>query len=168
VLIDPKYSGDMSKYHHPYDQTQSVEYVAIYNGAEDYVSPAGELNKTIHVGDTLSRDDYERLWNEKYHYTAVVVSTTESTGDDYYIAKKDFARGNIAYAKGQVIPSGTYRALSADERTELIEVIKFINTAPTAVTYYYCRDNYQGQTEVTNRNNGGTVVSDGDNGSVKT
>ncbi|MBR4276655.1 MAG: hypothetical protein IKQ32_06780 [Prevotella sp.] len=160
VLIDPKYSGDMSKYHHPYDQTQSVEYVAIYNGAEDYVSPAGELNKTIHVGDTLSRTEYETLWNEKYHYTAVVVSTTEETGDDYYIAKKDFARGNIAYAKGQVIPSGTYRALSADERTELIQVLTFTNTTENPVTYYYCRDNYDGQTSVTNRNDGGTVDTD--------
>lgn len=165
VLIDPTYSGNLDLYHSPYKDPQDVEYVAIYNGDTPYVSPENELNRTINPSDTLSRDDYERLWNEKYHYTAVVVSTTEETGDDYYIAKKDFARGNIAYAKGQVIPSGTYRALSTDERTKLIEVLNFTNTASTPVTYYYCRDNYDGQTSVTNRNNGGTVVSDGNYGS---
>jgi hypothetical protein len=167
VLIDPAYSGNLDLYHSPYKDPQDVEYVAIYNSDTPYVSPKGELDRTIDKGDQLSRADYERLWNEKYHYTAVVVSTTESTGDDYYIAKKDFARGNIAYAKGQVIPSGTYRALSAAERTELINVLTFTNTASSLVTYYYCREDYQGQTSVTKRNIGGTVVSDGNNGSGK-
>lgn len=165
VLIDPKYSGDMSKYHNPYNQTQKVEYVAIYNS--DTPSVSEELGRTIHKGDTLSRTDYETLLNEKYHYTAVVVSTTESTGDDYYIAKKDFARGNVAYAQGQVIPAGTYRNLSTEERAELIEVIKFTNVTSDPVTYYYCREDYTGQTPVTNRNDNGTVDT-GDHGSGTT
>ncbi|MBO7051755.1 MAG: hypothetical protein J6W24_03725, partial [Prevotella sp.] len=164
VLIDPEYSGNMSKYHSPYDQPQDVEYVAIYNG-DTPLDATTELGRTISKGDTLSRADYLKLQNEKYHYTAVVVSTTESTGDDYYIAKKDFARGNVAYAKGQVIPAGTYRSLSTAERAELIEVLKFTNTASTPVTYYYCRDSYSGTTSVTNRNNSGTIVADGSYGS---
>ena len=157
VLIDPTYSGNLNLYHSPYKDLQYVEYVAIYNSDTPYVSPEGELDKIINKGDTLSRTEYETLLNEKYHYTAVVVSTTESTGDDYYIAKKDFARGNVAYAQGQVIPAGTYRNLSTEERTNLIEVIKFTNLTENPVTYYYCREDYTGQTSVTNRNDNGTV-----------
>ena len=143
ILIDPTYSGDMSKYHNPYDLTQPVEYVAIKNET------------------TLTREQYEALTNEKYHYTPVVVSTTATEGEDYYIAKKDFVRGNVAYAQGQIIPVATYRALSSSERADLAEVIHFTNVSETPVTYYYCREDYTGETSVNNHKSSGGVVDSG-------
>ena len=143
VLIDPTYSGDMSKYHNPYDLTQPVEYVAIKNET------------------TLTREQYEALTNEKYHYTPVVVSTTATGGEDYYIAKKDFVRGNAAYAQGQIIPVATYRALSSSERANLAEVVHFTNVSANPVTYYYCREDYTGETSVNNHKSSGGVVDSG-------
>ena len=157
VLIDPAYTGDMSKYHSPYKDVEKVEYVAIYNGATSLDASAEGLG-TIARNDTLTREKYELLTNEKYHYTPIVVSNTAAGGDDIYIAKDAFTKGSMAYAKGQVIQSSTYRILSASERTALIETVRITNTSSTPVTYYYCREAYTGENSVTNRKNGSGVV----------
>ena len=163
VLIDPLYQGDMSLYGHPYDQPQAVEYSAVYNDDDPLT---GTANGTITKGQTLTREQYEQLVNEKNHYTPIHVETTAADGEDYYIAKEAFARGNMAYAKGQVINSGTYRALSAEERAAWIEVIHFTNQSTDTKVYYYCREDYTGQTSVINRcNNSGSVSDNTENGS---
>ena len=162
VLIDPLYQGDMSLYGHPYDQPKSVEYSAVYN--DDDPLPTTSFG-TITKNQVLTREEYEQLINEKNHYTPVHVSTTAADGDDYYIAKESFSRGNMAYAKGQVINSGTYRALSADERAAWIDVVRFTNRTPDEKLYYYCREDYTGLTSVTNRHSGGSVSDDTSNGS---
>ena len=166
VLSDPDYEGLPSKYGHPYDETKDVEYVAIYNGENTALTykKDGDANPASHSltkGDELSREEYVSLANEKYHYTPIHVSNTSAEGDHYYIAKKDFARGNVPYAKGQVISSGTYRSLSAAERTEFVEVLTLTNTSSEDKTYFYCREDYMGDTSVTNRRNGSGVVADG-------
>lgn len=148
LLGDPTYGSENKtleqRYGTPYSDIKPIEYEAVKDG-----SP------------TLTRAAYEALANEKSYYTPVVVSKTDIGGDDYYIAKKYFSRGNTAYAQGQVVPAGTYRSLSEEERTEYVEVIKFVNPNTEPVTYYYCRDTegYPGITSVTNRRSGNTVTS---------
>ena len=151
VLADPEYTGDMTKYGTPYSEAKDVEYVAIYNSATPltFTNLSG-ASQTIHQGDEISRAEYVNLPNEKYHYTPIRVSTTSAGGDDYYIAKEAFSRGNVPYAKGQVITSGTYRALSDKERNDWVEVLHFTNTSSSDVTYFYCREDYTGTTAVTN------------------
>ena len=166
VLSDPTYEGPVSKYKHPYDEIQNVEYTAIYN-SNTPLTPLGS-STPITKGDELTRDQYEQLVNEKYHYTPVHVSTTAADGDDYYIATKAFSRGNMAYAEGQVINPGTYRALSQDERENWVTVLHFTNTETNEKTYYYCHEDYTGTTSVTNRNNNGTVTDATTNGSGAT
>ena len=153
VLSDPTYTGTTAeRYHAPYSDTKSVEYVAIYN-SDTPLDATTELGRTISKGNELSREDYEKLTNEKYHYTPIVVSNTSPTGDDIYIAKAAFTKGSMAYAQGQVIPSSTYRTLTPDQRSEYVETIKITNTGVEPVTYFYYRggDNYPGITTVTNR-----------------
>ncbi len=172
VLSDPTYTGTTAeRYHAPYSDTKSVEYVAIYNGDtpldESVTKGLGEIAK----GRELSRAQYETLDNEKYHYTPIVVPKTSPTGDDIYIAKKPFTKGSMAYAQGQVIPSSTYRTLTPDQRSEYVETIKITNTGVEPVTYFYYRggDNYPGITTVTNRISGTGVVDGTANyGSSKT
>ena len=165
ILSDPDYEGDPTKYGHPYDQAQSVEYTAVYNSDTQLTETIyGDISK----GQTLTRQEYEALTNEKNHYTPVTVTTTAADGDDYYIAKEAFSRGNMAYAKGQVINSGTYRALSAQERNDWVTVIRFTNQTPDDKTYYYCRENYTGSTSVTNRESGGRVLDTTENGTSAT
>ena len=157
VLADPEYEGVLSRYGPPYDQEKYVEYSAVYNSNTDLT---GTVHGTITKGDVLTRQQYEQLVNEKSHYTPVYVSQTAADGDDYYIAKTDFSRGNVAYAAGQVITSGTYRALSAQERQDWVTVIKFTNHGADEKTYYYCREGYTGSTSVTNRESNGAVLED--------
>ncbi|MBQ9561662.1 MAG: hypothetical protein IJV10_05235 [Prevotella sp.] len=161
VLSDPTYTGTTAaRYHTPYSDTKNVEYKAIYNSDTPYVSPATELNKTINKGDELTREEYEQLVNEKYHYTPIVVSNTSPTGDDVYIAKVAFTKGSMAYAQGQVIPSSTYRVLSNTEREDWVETVRITNESNTPVTYFYCRERYTGTHSVTNRKSTGGVISD--------
>ena len=165
ILSDPAYQGNMSLYGNPYNQSQPVEYTAVYNSDTQLT---GTIYGDISKGRTLTREQYEALTNEKSHYTPVTVTTTAADGDDYYIAKEAFSRGNMAYAKGQVINSGTYRALSAQERQDWITVVRFTNRSAGDKTYYYCRENYTGTTSVTNRNSNGQVLDDTSNGSGAT
>jgi len=152
ILADPDYTGDMTKYQAPYCEVKPVEYVAIYHGDSDtpLTYNDGTGDKTLNKGDQLSREQYEQLSNEKYHYTPIRVSTTAADGDDYYIAKEAFSRGNVPYAKGQVISTGTYRALTEQERSDWVEVLHFTNTGTDEVTYFYCREDYTGTVSVTN------------------
>ena len=162
ILSDPYYQGEPTRYGHPYDQAQSVEYTAVYNSDSPIT---GTIYGDISKGRTLTRLEYEALTNEKSHYTPVTVTTTAADGDDYYIAKVAFSRGNMAYAKGQVINSGTYRALSAQERNDWVTVIRFTNRSSDDKTYYYCREDYTGSTSVINREKEGEVLDATENGS---
>jgi len=155
ILSDPLYQGEPSVYGHPYDRAQSVEYTAVYNSNTPLT---GTIYGTITKDQSLTRQQYEALTNEKNHYTPIVVSKTAADGDDYYIAKTAFSRGNMAYAKGQLINAGTYRALSVQERNDWVTVIHFTNVSADDKTYYYCREDYTGSTSVTNRHNDGVVL----------
>ncbi len=170
VLADPDYRGDMNYYRAPYNEVKNVEYTAIYNGDEP-LTPSVSIDgvaSSITQGTELTRPQYEQLANEKYHYTPIRVTTTAEDGDDYYIAKQAFSRGNMAYAEGQVISSGTYRALSATERADWVTVLKFTNTSSDDKMYFYCREDYTGVTSVTNLESGGTVSDGTVNGSGTT
>ena len=159
VLADPEYQGILSMYGHPYDQPKKVEYVAIYNDDEPL---EGTVYGTITKGQELTRQDYEQLTNEKYNYSPVKVSKTAAEGDDFYIVKEGFSRGNMAYAKGQLINAGTYRALNTQERNN-IDVLHFTNTSNDVKTYFYCRESHTSSKAVTNLRSGSNVSDDTSN-----
>ena len=146
VLIDPRYDGTQGQ-KYQYDSAAATEQAAIDNLASyslekpvDYKATYNGSETSIHNGITLehnkeySRIDYEKLPNEKRHYTTINVAEA----GDVYVVKTPFQVGNTPYAVGTVISASTYGSLS-DSDKENITTLEFTDTG----TYHYCRESYK-------------------------
>ena len=152
LLIDPLYSGDTKLYDNnqspfTYSSVQPIDYQALYIGDEtlSYTDNNG-VSKTLAPGVTVSRDDYEAIPNEQYHYSPVKVDNMTM-----YVVKTAFARGDTPYTVGQTITSETYSYLTADQKSH-VEIIDF-EKSDINKTYYYCREDYR----ISNNVNGHAV-----------
>ena len=155
VLIDPTYSGSAG-HKYTYDGTndpkiysvkKSVDYQALYTGTSNltYLDEDG-ASVTIEPDQIISREQYEDIPNEKYHYAPITVTAP----GHYYIVNTSFVRGDIPYTVGQVITSDLYGSLNSDQQ-DCVDDINFTSTYTNAPdlegnyepkTYYYCRDSY--------------------------
>ena len=153
-----------------YSPTTAIDYTAIYNGDD----PMTIGSRTISKDDKISREEYEAIPNEKYHYSPITVTSP----GDYYVVKEAFIRGDIPYTVGEVISKAQYDALDSqqkpkvdvltfpagkagsdlgvliDEDDETVKDDRGYNHKYSEVHYYYCRDPYK----ITS-NGGGTSVT---------
>ncbi len=160
VLIDPNYSkdpttgnikyGEGKKYQYDsatgteaaaianqagYSLEKPVEYTATYNG--------NEKEHPTHNGVTLvhnqeySRTDYEKLPNEKRHYSAIDVKEAGNV----YVVKTAFQVGNSPYAVGTIISASTYNSLGSTDQAN-IATLTFTNGDKNK-TFYFCRESYE-------------------------
>jgi len=114
-----------------YSLEKPVDYTATYNGNE-----TGEYNGvTLTQGSEYSRDQYEKLPNEKRHYSGIVVDDADAK---YYVVNTSFQIGNTPYAVGATISSSVYESLGNTDKGYVTE-LQFNKTG----TYYYCRESYQ-------------------------
>lgn len=141
LLIDPLYSGDTKLYDNnqepfTYSSVQPIDYHAIYVGDEtmSYIDNAG-ASKSVSPNQTISREQFEAIPNEQYHYSPVKVDNTV-----VYVVKVAFARGDTPYTVGQTITSETFSYLTEDQKSH-IDVIEF-DRNDINKTYYYCREDY--------------------------
>lgn len=144
LLVDPQYQGNTALYGSPYDLTKPVDYTAKYTGNTDlqYHDKAGTLH-TIAVGSAdLEREDYELIPNEEAYYTPVLVDPTDAEGEDYYIVKTDFVRGDVPYAAGQIVSETMYNSLDSDQKNK-VTYVRFVNTTEERQLYYYCHETYE-------------------------
>ena len=147
LLIDPTYGGTVAqKYQYDskaatlegannnpagYSIEKPVDYTATYNGND-----TEECNGvTLSHGSEYTRDQYEKLPNEKRHYSGIVVADPSI---NYYVVNTSFQVGNTPYAVGATISSTVYDGLSPTDQA-FVTKLKFA----TAGTYYYCRESYQ-------------------------
>ena len=157
VLLDPNYSkdpdtgtikhGEGKKYQYDsseatqeyaeanragYSLEKPVNYRATYNGddTETYNGVTLEKNKEY------SREEYEKLPNEKRHYTPIVVKAVGNV----YVVKSAFQVGNSPYAVGSVISSSTYNSLGESDQANIATLT--FDTDEVGDTYYFCRENY--------------------------
>ena len=158
VLIDPNYSrdpatgnathGEGQKYQYDsaagtleaaeanpagYSLKKPVNYTATYNGNET----STHNGVTLAHGSEYSRVDYEKLPNEKRHYSPIEVKAA----GDVYVVNTSFQVGNSPYAVGSIIPESTYRSLGASDR-DCVTTLTFTNEQKNK-TYYYCRESYK-------------------------
>ena len=144
LLIDPEYGGTVGKKYQydgatkeeaeqnvaGYSLDKPVDYTATYNGND-----TGEYNGvTLSKGSEYSRDDYEKLPNEKRHYSGIVVNNKDAT---YYVVNTSFQIGNTPYAVGSTISSSVYSSLGSTDQSYITK-LQFNEIG----TYYYCRENY--------------------------
>ena len=136
-----------------YSLEKPVDYTATYNGISDTQSYNGVV--LVH-GDEYSREDYEKLPNEKRHYSGIVVTDPSI---NYYVVNTSFQIGNTPYAVGSTISSSVYESLGNTDKGYVTK-LTFNETG----TYYYCREPYTGTTAVTPATGvtGGTQYTSGE------
>ena len=158
LLIDPNYSknpatgviihGEGQKYQYDsaagteaaaeanqtgYSLEKPVEYTATYNGNETGTHNGIKLEKN----KEYSRTDYEKLPNEKRHYSAIDVKEAGYV----YVVKSAFQIGNSPYAVGTIISASTYNSLGESDQAN-IAILKFTD-AQKNKTFYFCREDYK-------------------------
>ena len=158
VLIDPRYSknADGSTVIHPegmkyqydsaagteaaaklnpagYSLQRPVDYTATYNGEETSTHNGIKLEKN----KEYSRTDYEKLPNEKRHYTTINVKEAGNV----YVVNTAFQVGSTLYAVGTVISANTFSSLGDSDKA-FVTTLTFTD-AQKYKTYYYCRESYK-------------------------
>ena len=152
VLIDPNYSKspiyeEGKKYQYDskdgtlagaeknlahYSLERPVDYRATYNGNETSI----HNGVTLKNGDEYSREDYEKLPNEKRHYTTIDVKEA-----NVYVVKVPFQVGNTPYAVGTVISASTYSSLGDSDKAN-VTTLNFTDEQKNHI-YYFCRESYK-------------------------
>ena len=116
-----------------YSLQRPVNYTATYNGT----ATTAHNGVTLSPGTEYSREDYEKLPNEKRHYTTVDVKEAGNV----YVVKKPFQVGNTPYAVGTVISANTYTSLGQSDQAN-VTTLTFTDDQKNH-TYYYCRESYK-------------------------
>lgn len=148
VLADPTYSGATYLYDSPetgaakiYSAVKPVEYKAANTGAtsleyryadEAETAPAHILNP----GESISREDFERIKNEQLHYTRITVA---AGGQDVYIVTDNFYDRGTPYAKGQDLTVNEFNSLA---NTSYVQTTHVSNDGAEPLVLYYCYENY--------------------------
>ena len=141
LLIDPNYSGDTQLYDNKqapftYSSVQPIDYQAKYIGHDvlSYIDNNGAA-QTLNPNVVITREQYEAIPNEQYHYSPVKVDNMTM-----YVVKSAFARGDTPYSVGQTITAETFSYLTSDQKAQ-VEIIDF-EPSDINKTYYYCREDY--------------------------
>ena len=116
-----------------YSLQRPVNYTATYNGS----ATSTHNGVTLAHGHEYSREQYEKLPNEKRHYTTVDVKEAGNV----YVVKKPFQVGNTPYAVGTVISANTYTSLGQSDQAN-VTTLTFTDEQKNS-TYYYCRESYE-------------------------
>ena len=156
LLIDPSYGGVQGeKYQYDgfsiakpqayYSLEKPVDYNATFNGMDNDGETAltykdkDNVDKTVDVGQELTREQYEALPNEQHHYAPITVAEAGT----YYVVNKAFNVGQSNYSVGQVISEETYTSLSDKSHITLLNFsAEEAGTELEPKTYYYCRKEY--------------------------
>ena len=124
-----------------YSLETPINYTATYRGDTKitYTADDGTSTDTDHRR-VLTNTEYERLLNERRHYSPVNIKKVEGKYPKYYVVNTSMILGDTPYAAGQVLSQEEYNALTDSEKSK-ITTLTFADTAPEGV-YYYCRDSY--------------------------
>ena len=152
LLIDPNYSknpvyAEGKKYQYDsaagteaaaeanlagYSLEKPVNYTATYNGN----ATSTHNGVTLTHNKEYSRTEYEKLPNEKRHYTPIDVKEAGNV----YVVNTSFQIGNSPYAVGAIISASTYSSLG-DSDKDNVTTLTFTEGQKNK-TYYYCREGY--------------------------
>ena len=148
LLIDPdfghaagqKYQYDGFNSYDPankdkmiYSLETPVDYTATFDETSMTYKDKAGVSHTVVKDQVLTREEFESLPNEMYHYAPVNVASTGNT----YVVNKTFMQGNSIYVAGQTISSSDYSSLGDNDKNN-IDVINFSGVG----TFYYCRSSY--------------------------
>ena len=165
LLVDPQYRGEgyiEDSYHSPYSDVKSVEYEAVYGGTGvlTYFDNDGTQH-TINSGNSIDREDYEKVRNDQMHYTRIQVAAG-SDEQTVYIVRENIINNGTPYAKGQDISEKDYRSLSAINKDK-VDIVT-LQKGSTAAVKYYCYEAYKPMssfnTEIGIPGEAGSIISE--------
>jgi len=145
----------------PYAERQSLDYSATYIGIlpliiSDSVNVSRNglpvLTNVIEENDILINTEYEKLTNEQFNFTPIVVSGSDSANKIYYVVNSDFQVGNEWYTVGEKIEENRYNTLSEENKNKVTCIPK--NTLPGLPDgmdirrYYFCTKPYTAKTSI--------------------
>ncbi len=150
VLADPTYSGEGYTYLYDspetgaakiYSAVKPVEYKAANTGATPleyrYADEAETASAHIlNPGESISREDFERIKNEQLHYTRITVA---AGGQDVYIVTDNFYDRGTPYAKGQDLTVNEFNSLA---NKSYVQTTHVSNDGEEPLVLYYCYENY--------------------------
>ena len=116
-----------------YSLERPVDYTATYNGSAE----TQHNGVTLENGHEYTREEFEKLPNEKRHYVSIDVKEA----GNIYVVKNSFQVGNTPYAVGSTISASTYNSLSSSEQGN-ITTLTFTDEQKNN-KYYYCRESYK-------------------------
>ena len=116
-----------------YSLEKPVDYTATYNGSAE----TQHNGVTLENGHEYTREEFEKLPNEKRHYVSIDVKEA----GNIYVVKSSFQVGNTPYAVGSTISASTYNSLSGSEQGN-ITTLTFTEEQKNK-KYYYCRESYK-------------------------
>ena len=116
-----------------YSLEKPVNYKATYNG--DATSTHNGI--TLENNKEYSREEYEKLPNEKRHYAPIDVKEAGSV----YVVKNAFQVGNSPYAVGSVITGSTYSSLGTSDQANIATLT--FGSDDVGKTFYFCRESYE-------------------------
>jgi len=117
-----------------YSLEYSIEYEAICHTPFSYQDKSGTTVNVV-VNDTLVRADYEKIPNEKIHYSLIDVKGDNVT---MLVVNTAFVVGDVPYSVGQTIENNEYNSLSAELQSNITQ-LHFDNLGK----YYYCKEEYE-------------------------
>ena len=151
LLIDTLYRNNIAYYDSSavpvkdklYSKIMPIDYIAIFEGEGEgglnnrtYINEIGETI-TIHPNDTLSREKYEMIPNEQYHYAPIMIEP--HTGDTViYVVNVTNSNGGTILSAGKTVTEDVYNGYS--DKT-VFDTLHFSENA-SPITVYYCRDSY--------------------------
>ena len=116
-----------------YSKTTAIDYSAVYNGTTSLTyTDTSNVSKIIYAGEKISREQYEAIPNEKYHYSTITVTSPGV----YYVVKEAFISGDIPYTAGEVISKAQYEALDPNKQRPKVQELNFpesMTGGPTTV-----------------------------------
>lgn len=138
LLTDPTFNQPATVYDGTntqkiYSSEQHIDYTARYIGNTPLTYQKNGTPVTIEKNDILTREDYELIPNEQYHYSHIDVRDTD---EPTYVVNTHLVVGNESYSVGNVIATSTYNSLSAEQREKVSKINLPIGK------YYYCRSEY--------------------------
>jgi hypothetical protein len=146
IMRDQAFSGEMKNrdYDKPntelYTGKQQIDYDVIYQGANNIqMTGFGDDNFTLTPvnGQQYTREEFERLANEKSHYVKISTNTQfwHNNKDTLYIVAESFGVAGRMFNLGEVISESDYNSLG--DKQDNIKTLMLEKTGNTQYRYSY-------------------------------
>ena len=147
VMYDPTYQGVLTRYDHPdttlYSGDMQIDYKVIYTGTTgtQLLGYGNTYSLTATNGATYTREEFEKLANEKRHYVQIATNTQEWGENvnhiDLYVVAEEFGKAGRVYNYGEVISATDFNKLDLADQQSYIKTLTITYNGTSEYSYSY-------------------------------